>query len=66
MVSAVDYGTFLSRCLSPPRHINRNWQNECWAQHYNGLADHVGRIEILLVASCYRNRFKLGLNRPLA
>ena len=36
--------SLLSRCLSPPRCIS------------NGLASHPGGVEILQVASCYRNR----------
>ena len=58
--------TILSHCLSPPRCINvyRRIVGEnlpiCGRVTFDGLACRTGEVEILLAASCYRNRDKLG------
>ena len=55
----------LSQCLSPPMCINGYWQiveenlTNCREVTCDGLASHLGEEEILLAASCYRNRDKL-------
>ena len=46
-------GKTLSQCLSPPKCINDNL-TKCWDVTCNGLVSHL--VEILLVASFYRNR----------
>ena len=54
--------TLLSQCLSPPRWVPANrWGNltNCGEVTYDGLASSPGEVEILLAASCYRNRDKL-------
>ena len=55
----------LSQCLSPPRCINVYRQivgenlTNCGEVTCDGLASRPGDVEILLAASCYRNRDKL-------
>ena len=57
--------TLLSQCLSPPRCINGyllfvgETEQNCGAVTCDGLASRPGEVEILLAASCYRNRDKL-------
>ena len=57
--------TLLSRCLSPLRCINGYRQivgenlTNCGEVTCDGLASRPGEREILLAASCYRNRDKL-------
>ena len=58
--------TSLSECISPPKYINGYQRIQCWGKSYNGLASHPEGVEILLVASCYRNRNKLRPTGPLA
>ena len=49
--------TLLSQCLSPPRCING--YRQIVGETCDGLASRPGEEEILLAASCYRNRDKL-------
>ena len=57
--------TLNSQCLSPPRCINGYQQivggnlTNCAEVTCDGLASRPGEVDILLVASCYRNRDKL-------
>ena len=57
--------TLYSQCLSPPRCINGYRQivgenlTNCGEVTCDGLASRPGEVEILLAASCYRNRDKL-------
>ena len=57
--------TLLSQCLSPPRCINGHRRivgenlTNCGGVTCDGLASRPGGVEILLAASCYRNRDKL-------
>ena len=57
-------GTLHSQCLSPPRSKNRYWwivretKKNCGGVTCDGLASRPGEVEILLAASCYRNRDK--------
>ena len=60
--------TLLSKCLSPRRSVNgyrrivgKNLTN-CWGVTCDGLASCPGGVEILLAASCHRNRDKLRLD----
>jgi len=47
--------TLLSQCLSPPRCMNGYRRIKCWEGHPAMDSSRMG-VEILLVASCYRNR----------
>ena len=55
--------TLLSQCLAPPRCISRRVIGENLTNFgevtCDGLASRPGEVEILLAASCYRNRDKL-------
>ena len=51
--------TQLSQRLSPPRCITGENLTKCVGVTSDGLASRPGEVEILLAASCYRNRDKL-------
>ena len=57
--------TLLSQCLSPPRCVNGYRPIKCWGIPLMDLQPIQGRIEIPLVASCYRNRDKFWPGGPL-
>ena len=57
--------TLLSQCLSSLRCINGYRRIYCWGYPWDGLAFHPGKLEILLVASCYQNCVHVGMMEPL-